>query len=300
MWNGKYVNFDMIMERVLENPIFVDIDYSNCLEWAYQAMAKIGTTIPYIHKVSDGNKDFNHIDPVEIINYRAEIPADVYNIEMIRDWESQVPYSYSSYVYHESTNKGNILYSGSQSCDSCTLNGTCTSQDELYPSPTNNYSCYQYQSLFSTSQGTGAKNSNTIGGELTYTLNDNYIFTSKESGFLEIAYWAFPTDCDMKPLVPDNERYIQAMVRYIQYREAEKLWIIEKLSAEKFKYFEQEWIFYVQSAFIDINMPNYARAELIMRNSTRQIQTPNGFQNSFMQLNPLQRYVAFFRNRRIR
>lgn len=300
MWNGKYVNFDMVMERVMENPLFVDIDYSSALEWAYQAMAKIGTTIPYVQKITDGNKDLNHFDPVPIVNYRAEIPCDVYSIEMIRDWESQVPYSYSSYVYHESINKANKINLTESSCTTCALNGTCGIDESLYPSPLNNYYCFQYQSLLPKSTSTVSKNTNVINGELTYTLNDNYIFTSKESGFLEIAYVAFPTTCDLTPLIPDYERYIQAVVRYIQYREAEKLWVIEKLSAEKFKYFEQEWYFYVNSAFVGMNVPDYAKAELLLRNTTRQVQTPNAFMNGFMQLNPTQRYVAFFRNRRWR
>jgi hypothetical protein len=299
MWNGKYVEFDMVMERVMSNPIFVDVDYSNALEWTYQAMNKIGTTIPYMHKVSDGNKEMNHIDPVQIVNYRAEIPCDLYMLEQIRDWDTQVPYIYSSYIYHDSSNRGNISTSDAITCDSCSLTGTCTLTADLYPSPLNNYSCYQYQGLFPVAN-TNTHNTNSIAGELTYTINESYIITSRESGFLELAYWAFPTSCDLKPLIPDYERYIEAITKYIQYKESEKLWIIEKLSAEKFKYFEQEWYFYVNSAFVGMNTPNYAKAELIMRNSTRQIQTPNAVMNSFMQLNPLQRYTAFFRNRRFR
>jgi hypothetical protein len=299
MWNGKYVEFDMIMERVLSNPIFVDVSYSDALEWTYQAMAKIGTTIPYIHKVTDGNKDMDHIDPIEIVNYKAEIPCDLYMLEQIRDWDTQIPYIYSSYIYHESTNRGNVTGTAVTTCDSCSLNGTCTLTADLYPSPLNNYNCYQYQALYPVTN-TVATNANSIAGELTYTMNDNYIITSRESGFLELAYWAFPTSCDLKPLIPDYERYIEAITKYIQYKEAEKLWIIEKLSGEKFKYFEQEWYFYVNSAFVGMNTPNYSKAELIMRNSTRQVQTPNAVMNSFMQLNPLQRYTAFFRNRRFR
>ena len=253
MFNNKYVSFDMVMERVLENPIFNDIDYANALEWAYQAIAKIGASVTYIHKITDGNEELSHPDPIEIVNFRAEIPYDVYNIEMIRDWDTKTPYTESAYVYHKSVN---------------------------------------------TYTDTNSRNS--IGGELTYTMNNNYIFTSVEEGFLELSYWAFPTSCDNKPLIADNERYIQAVVRYIQYKQAETLWIMEKMSKEKFFYFEQEWYYYSSAAFIDVNMPNYARAETIMRNSTRLIKTPNSFNSAFLDMNPTQRYVAFFRNRRWR
>lgn len=253
MFNDKYVSFDMVMERVMDNPLFSEIAYSDALEYAYQAMAKIGATITYIHKITDGNKEFNHPDPIEIVNFRAEIPYDVYNIEMIRDWDTKTPYIESAYVYHKSAN--------------------------TY---------------------TDAESRNSVGGEYTYTMNNNYIFTSLEEGFLELSYWSFPTDCDMKPLIPDNERYIQAIVRYIQMKEAEKLWIMEKLTEKKYQFFEQEWLFYVTSAFVDVNMPNYARAETLARNNTRVVKTPNSFMSSFLDINPQQRYVAHFRNRRWR
>ena len=253
MFNNKYVPFDMVMERVLENPLFNDVDYANALEWAYQAIAKIGASVTYIHKITDGNEELNHPAPIEIVNFRAEIPYDVYNIEMIRDWDTKTPYSESAYVYHKSVN--------------------------TY---------------------TDTKSKNSVGGELTYTMNNNYIFTSVEDGFLELSYWAFPTSCDNKPLIADNERYIQAVVRYIQYKQAEMLWTMEKISKEKFFYFEQEWYYYSSAAFVDINMPNYARAETLMRNSTKLVKTPNSFMSSFLDINPQQRYVAHFRNRRWR
>ena len=250
MYNNKYVEFDMIIERVLENPIFNSIDYGNALEWAYQAIAKIGASVTYIHKITDGNEELNHPAPIEIVNFRSEIPYDVYNIEMIRDWDTKLPYTQSSYIYHKSVN----TYSDT-------------------------------------------KSKNSIGGELTYTMNNNYIFTSLEEGFLELSYWAFPTSCDDKPLIPDNERYIQAVVRYIQYKEAERMWIMEQLSEQKFRYFEQDWYYYSHAAFVDVNMPNYATAETIMKNSLKVVKTPNSFDSSFLDLNAKQRYVAFFRNR---
>jgi len=151
MFNNKYVSFDMVMERVMDNPLFHEMAYSDALEYAYQAMAKIGATITYTHKVTDGNKEFNHPDPIEIVNFRAEIPYDVYNIEMIRDWDTKTPYIESAYVYHKSAN----TYTDSES-------------------------------------------RNSVGGEYTYTMNNNYIFTSLEEGFLELSYWSFPTDCDMR------------------------------------------------------------------------------------------------------
>jgi len=247
MWNGKYVDFDLVIERVYDNPVFNDISYGDALEWAYQAMAKIGTTLPYTSKVTDGNEEINHPDPVLVENYRAAIPHDVYMIEQIRDWETKTPYSQSAYIYHEASNKAN-----------------------------------------------------TISNELTFTINNSFIFTSNKEGFLEISYWAFPTTCDGKPAIPDSERYIDGIVKYIKYREAEKLWITERLSENKFRYFEQEWLFQVNSAFGALTVPDYAKAELILRNSTRMIQTPNAFNNGFMQLNPQQRYVAFYRNKRWR
>lgn len=51
--------------------------------------------------------------------------------------------------------------------------------------------------------------------ELTYKLNNNYIFTSFDEGEVILAYLANPTDENGYPMIPDNIKFIKACQSYI-------------------------------------------------------------------------------------
>ena len=51
--------------------------------------------------------------------------------------------------------------------------------------------------------------------DLTYTLNDCYIFTNFKEGTVQLDYKAFPTDEDCYPLVPDDISFSEALFWYV-------------------------------------------------------------------------------------
>lgn len=56
-------------------------------------------------------------------------------------------------------------------------------------------------------------------GSLSYTVQNNYIFTDIEKCQLEISYYAILQDEDGFPMVPDNQNYYLALEYYIKLRE---------------------------------------------------------------------------------
>lgn len=84
--------------------------------------------------------------------------------------------------------------------------------------------------------------------QYTYTLNNNYIFTSFDEGEVELHYKAFPTNALGMPLVPDNIKFIMAMQAYIAERIGHRLWFQDKLSGEKYRKLEQERLYYLGAA----------------------------------------------------
>ena len=54
--------------------------------------------------------------------------------------------------------------------------------------------------------------------QYSYTLNNNYIFTSFEEGQVELHYKAFPTNSLGMPMVPDDIKFIMAVQAYISER----------------------------------------------------------------------------------
>lgn len=54
--------------------------------------------------------------------------------------------------------------------------------------------------------------------EVTYSLNNNYIITSFEKGYVFMSYKGLATDEDCIPMIPDNVNVMLAVEYYIKYR----------------------------------------------------------------------------------
>jgi len=107
---------------------------------------------------------------------------------------------------------------------------------------------------------------------LGYHVNNSYLFTNFEDGSIEIDYTAFSTDDDGYPMIPDDERFIRAVLAYCEYSIARKLWLKDCLSKDKYKELEQDWLFYVNSAKTQAHIPNVDGAESLKNQISRLIQ----------------------------
>jgi hypothetical protein len=106
---------------------------------------------------------------------------------------------------------------------------------------------------------------------LGYYVNDNYIFTNTEEMSVEISYKAFVTDANGYPEIPDDERYIRAVVAYCEYVLGRKMYLQDKLSEKKYLMLEQDWLFYVNSAAVSAHIPNVDQAESLKNQLQRMI-----------------------------
>lgn len=88
----------------------------------------------------------------------------------------------------------------------------------------------------------------TTPSQYQYTLNDNCIFTNYKEGEALFSYFAFNTDEDGAPMVPDSESWIMAASREIAWRAGQNLWLQDKLNSEKFAYIESERNHYLAQA----------------------------------------------------
>jgi len=196
MLKPGYTSIKRLIENVIRDTGFTsEIDWVDVIEWVYIACELIGVKNAYVLKVTDGNTDYNHPDPIEIENYRGSLPADFHMILQARLYDTKEPLRAATDSFFISTNSPDY----------------------------------------------------TSGTNLTYNINNNYIFTSFESGEIEMAYYAFPTDADGLPLVPDDVMFLKALEAFIIERIGRKLWLKEKMSEEKYRALEQDWLFYVNS-----------------------------------------------------
>lgn len=126
----------------------------------------------------------------------------------------------------------------------------------------------------------------------TYKLNDHYIFTGFEEGSIRVAYLAFPIDDNGFPKVPDEERYISAIVAYLRYKIDHILFRQNRINREVYEEAKQEWYFYVNSARNKAKLPDVNKMESLKNQWVRLIPRINMHNGSFKGLNDSeQRYT---------
>jgi len=220
MLNGKYISIDRVMEGVYRDFGWThEVDWVDSIEWVGEIMDMIAAPKQYVDKVTDGDEDKYHPCPVAITNYRGNLPCDMIYIVQAREWDSKLEMRSSSDTFHGSikTSEANI--------------------------PTNTNSSFS-----SLVVGNDLLKSTNCSTDLTYTINNNHIFTNFETGTVELAYKAFPTDCNGLPLIPDNIKYIQATKYYIAEKIAQKLFIQGNMAQAVFHYIQQQRDWYVGAA----------------------------------------------------
>ena len=99
--------------------------------------------------------------------------------------------------------------------------------------------------------------------QFSYTLNNNYIFTSFEEGQVELHYKAFPTNSLGMPMIPDNIKFIMAVQAYIAERIGFRLYMQDHLAERKYNKLEQERLFYIGAAGTAAQTPSIDEMESI-------------------------------------
>lgn len=124
-------------------------------------------------------------------------------------------------------------------------------------------------------------NSDNFNHPITYNIEGVYIYTKFKTGKVIVEYLAFPTDDDGLPTIPDNTRYIKAIIAYVAERVAFKLWMQDKLSREKYQHIEREWLFYVGSAKTSAMMPGVDKLEAFKNQMARMTSNEHHHSNHF-------------------
>lgn len=113
-----------------------------------------------------------------------------------------------------------------------------------------------------------------IESDLTYTLNNSYIFTNFETGTIEISYDALPVDSKGFPLIPDDIKYKMAMEYYLMERIAFKLYLQDRISERKYERILQEKSWYMGAAQSRGRMPSVDQMESIKNAVSRMLIMP--------------------------
>jgi hypothetical protein len=271
MLTSKTVSVERVIEKLLrEYPFIQSVDWIDFLEYIGDCIDLIGSNASYIAKITDGNEDLGHPSPILIENYRGQLPCDLVKVNQVREWCNKSPMVYSSDSFHSATTP-------------CYPTVDTTELSEDFGQTSLSFNSELAVTLNNTSDSCNI---------LSYNLNNNYIFTSFESGQVEMAYTAFPTDVRGYPLIPDDIKFITACAAYVAEREGFKLWLSDKLADRKYDKLVQERSFYIGAANTRGNMPSKDKMESLKNQWLRLIPRVNEHSNFFKGLSEPGKFIT--------
>lgn len=118
-------------------------------------------------------------------------------------------------------------------------------------------------------------------GDLTYQINDDFIFPSFEEGTIAISYKAMPTDKRGFPLVPENIKFKRAATDYIKWKLGFIEWSRGNMIQAVYVALEREYLFSVGAAQNEGNMPTLDMMESIKNSWLRLIPKINEHSSNF-------------------
>jgi len=128
--------------------------------------------------------------------------------------------------------------------------------------------------------------------QFEYKINNGYIYTNFETGFIEFAFKGIVTDESGFPKIPDDQRYIEAvrwsLIEHIDY----KKWRIGEIPDKIYHYSEQQRDWYIASARSKANIPSIDKMESIKNMFLRSIPKVDFHDSYFKYANvPEKRYT---------
>jgi hypothetical protein len=121
---------------------------------------------------------------------------------------------------------------------------------------------------FHLSNDTTRDKKNTI---LRYKIQNDYIFTNIKKLNLEISYQGLPVDDKGYPLIVNNVSYRNAVYYHILYKVAQKLYLVDKITSNKYKDIEQNRDWYIAQAQTKAKLPSLDKMEAIKNSYMRLI-----------------------------
>ena len=297
---STFTSLSEIIERVYRTTELESINWQDAAEDCIDVLRLIGVPQSYIDKTTNGQQD-NPI-PIVVTNFRGELPLDMaipgpcrliqldsgYNIQSFKMMIESQDLFYQSPTVQEQYNTSLSDYASDLTVTSLELK-----MDEIQT---------ELDALDYTSATEGLDDviedvRNAQGRIVTsstrnqdfyakYKLNQNYMFTNFENGFVEMSYKAYPVDKFGMPMIPDNIKFVKAVEWYLISRLDYKRWRSTRLPADEkiWETSDRESLWYISAAKSAAHVPSLAMMESIKRMLLRSIVKINeystGFKNS--------------------
>lgn len=274
--------------------VFTDLDLkegdhrvSDMIEWAGEAMEKIGSFPQFINKVAGKNDT-----PMLVIsNYQTRLPFDLHRvIQIAYSPTSSGPY----YPMRTATGSFDWGRPSTNTSDVETIAATSSivslamsMYDLTYAAALNKINSEPATRTLLNNLLKSSGDLTQPGGSVidthdyTYVINDNYIKTNVESGYLMVAYQAIPTDADGYPLIPDMISFQEAIYWYINMKLLYPQWMLGQVRDSVYYDARRSWNYYCKQAYGDALMPDRDEMQSIKNTWIKLVPDINEHRNFF-------------------
>lgn len=121
-----------------------------------------------------------------------------------------------------------------------------------------------------------------LNSDNTYTISSGKVYTSFDSGNIEMMYKALQVDDDGLPMIPDDPSFENAIYYHVLWKHYEVLWTQQKISDKVFEYTQQQRDWYVAQANTKAGMLSIDQSETFRASLSRMIYDENQAKSSFV------------------
>lgn len=134
--------------------------------------------------------------------------------------------------------------------------------------------------------------------QYNYKIDNGYIYTNFETGFLELSYKGFVTDDHGFPMIPDDPKFLEAVrwsiIEHIDY----KKWRVSEITDKVYQHSEQQRDWYIAAARSKADIPSASKMEILKNMFLRSIPSTVDYTTYFKYSNIMEnRYTHNSKNR---
>lgn len=224
-----------------------------------------------------GNGKYVSIEPIIAKVYRDMGMSEDLNLMDAIEWAGEAMEFIGATVYLNEKVKALIVknYKVKQPCDLHYVNTIAGKEETVVEDLCSTDSTYYTPMRYTTDSFHHWRCSNSqdhlCQGDLTYAINDDYIFPNFEEGRLLVSYMALPIDDRGYPKIPDDVKFKEAVASHIKWRLGFIKWMSGKLPGAVYQKLEQDRDWYIGAAQTRDKMPSVDMAESLKNNWLRLI-----------------------------
>lgn len=279
MLSGKNISSQEVIRRVLrDNPVSQSIPYVDAVEWVVDTLDLINAPRTYSPEIA----------MVKIEDYKGKLPCNYKQMTQATGSTTLggiFPLTYSQNTFHP--NGENINNNTNISTQDTTWNGLVVDLNQPVGVDTSGNPVFNYidsQTLTSLPLQLVEMLRKNVPRYATYTLNDDYIFTSYKEGYALLSYLAYPFDCDGYPMIPDDIKFKLACQWAVQEKLDYMLWRQGKIDDKIMRYTTDQRNWYVGAAQSSANQLNLDDMESMRKTFTKIMLRTDLHKKAFVQM----------------